>query len=202
MRKTKKLAFVAMLVLSPMTQGLAENLVTGGDASQDEVIFNIPESMEGSIHVGDPAPDGNDPDATSFLMTVIADREGRSIGFGVKEQIFIDTSLTYRVRLSVYSDGTGTLTAGGYAFDGTSGNPLKTTDDRVWEYGMQTAEGERVINFPTYGWVQLEATIGPEGSDADWIWLPEMLVVGVGMWITAPPETRVYIDDVSVEEIQ
>jgi len=187
------------MALAPMAS--AENLITNGDASDDVMIFDVPASIEGSIHEGDPAEGGAGGKPRSFALKILAENDGRPIGMSVKKPIFIDYAKSYRFRISFLSQGDGIIVAGGYVHDGESSQPLENADGRVWEYSMKTPDGQSVLKFPSTGWVDMEATVGPEGSSADFFWIPNSLRVGLGFWITAAPGTTVYVTNLSVEEI-
>lgn len=191
---------LASLILLPSVH--AENLFTNGSADDDVPTFFLNETVELSIHQGNPVTGFETGDEKSFALKFLQDAMDRPVAVGMKEQIYVDPTKRYRFRISFHSTGEATITAGGYAMNEESaGKPLTKPDGAVWQYNVASPDGKRVLNTPTTEWVEMQAVIGPEGSEADYFWLPETLMTGMAMWITAPADTVVYMDNISAEEL-
>ena len=194
------LAVLASLILLPSVR--AENLITNGSADDDIPTFFLNDAIELSIRQGNPVTGFETGDEKSFAVKFLRDAIDRPLAFGLKEQIYIDPSKRYRFRISFHSTGEATISCGAYAMNEQSaGKPLKKPDGAVWQYNVGTPDGKRVLKTPTTEWVEMQAVVGPEGSEADFFWLPETLSTGLSIWVTAPADTVLYIDNISAEEL-
>jgi len=155
--------------------------------------FNVFELFEGSPITGEKLESGDFCGVANFP-------EKQTISIGEKH--FVDPTAKCRISLKFYTESAVKVQVGGYAFS-TSNDLLKNEDGKVWGYSLRTLDRNYFAEGPLDGWTVMEATIGPEGSSADYIWKPETLWISMTVRIKGGTEEGdLYVDDISIEAIE
>jgi hypothetical protein len=171
----------------------SNNLIANGDFEtgvQDVFPAVVPNDVfEASVHEGDPAPQSTHAGRYSLALRLKTD--GRS-SYSVKQPLFVDRTQVYRVKANVYTPDAILFMLTGYASDGKDFN-LKDDKGRVWGYSAD-------VKGPLSGWKTLETTIGPPGSNAQYIMPPTTLQITMTLRFQGV-KGAVYVDDISIEPL-
>ena len=172
------------------------NRIANGDFETGQQTL-FPDKVEGrgtslttALVPGNPVA-GDTAHAGKYCASITLANDGGG-AISVQRPIYIDPRKTYRVALKVATTAEIGATIGGYAQTGGPGNAPNPDGKGTWQYSLG-------FKGPTNGWQQLETTIGPAGSGAQYTWPADAVSIGLTCWFHGPAGT-VYLDDLTVEE--